>query len=253
MSNTRYAAEGEPLNHERFCSAPEYCRGIVATMVGKKCSVVEDPRVVALLWFLQQRSLQLGGLRKTAKEIIERSRKHAASREGSTSQLDEDLERACIDPKFGLADIRALTHPLETLLDYHDHCVEHARRSIAFTSIARRVFALLDFAFETRSMVLAEGDSRLGKSRTAKAWCEMHPGVVRYVEVPASNDDRTFYATIAESLGVARGPSYNGQQINLRVIEVLKESRLMLVLDEAQFLWPQYNRPNGTPSRTLWR
>ncbi|MBI5818674.1 MAG: ATP-binding protein [Verrucomicrobia bacterium] len=253
MSNTRYATRGSPLKHERFCSAPEYERGILATFVAKKCSLIGDSKLAALLWFLQQRSLVLSGLGEVADELTAQlPANHQTSLKTSESRLAEQLERLCVDPEFGFADIGGLADPVGALTAYRARCIEKAREQIAFTTIAQRMFELLDFAFNTRSMVLAEGDSRLGKSRAARTWCEMHPGLARYVEIPASNDDRTFYATVAESLGVAKGSSYNGQQINLRVMEVLKNSRLMLVLDEAQFLWPQYNRPHGTPARIQW-
>lgn len=101
-------------------------------------------------------------------------------------------------------------------------------------------------------MVLIEGKAGVGKSATVKNWCQQKSGLVRYAEVPSSNDDRSFYAVIGEALGVARGTAYNGQQIKLRVEEVLKTSGLMLVLDECQFLWPQFTRPRGTPIRLQW-
>jgi hypothetical protein len=101
-------------------------------------------------------------------------------------------------------------------------------------------------------MVLIEGKAGIGKSETIKAWCLRQLGLARYVEVPSSNDDRSFFVAIAESIGVARGTSYNGQQIKLRVEEALRVSGLMLVFDEGQFLWPQYMRPQGIPARIQW-
>ena len=241
------------MKHHRFCSAPEYERGILATFVAKKCSLIGDSKLIGLLWFLQQRSLVLSGLSEVADELMAQlPANHRTSLKTSEARLAEQLERLCVDPGFGFADIKGLADPVGALTAYRARCIEKEREQIAFTTIAQRVFELLDFAFNTRSMVLVEGDSRLGKSKATRTWCEMHPGLARYVEIPASNDDRTFYATVAESLGVAKGSSYNGQQINLRVMEVLKNSRLMLVLDEAQFLWPQYNRPHGTPARIQW-
>lgn len=80
----------------------------------------------------------------------------------------------------------------------------------------------------------------------------MQGGLARYLETPAGNDDRSFYARIADALGVANGTSYNGQQIKLRIERALKISGLMLVFDESSRLWPQFVRPKGLPSRMLW-
>ena len=92
----------------------------------------------------------------------------------------------------------------------------------------------------------------MGKSAAARNWCEQRPGVARYIETPAVEDERGFYSAIAEELGIPRGVAYNGQQTSLRIIDVLKTSRLTLVLDEAQRLWPQRVRPAQTPMRLLW-
>ena len=115
------------------------------------------------------------------------------------------------------------------------------------------MYETLDFCYRQRRMVLIEGAAGIGKSVTVKAWCNRYPGLVRHVELPSSNDDRSFYAAIAEAVGVARGSAYNGQQIKLKVEEALRSSGLFLVLDEAQFAWPQkYNRPQGVPVRMQW-
>jgi AAA domain len=123
---------------------------------------------------------------------------------------------------------------------------------VADTEATRHINTALDFCFRRRRMILIEGKAGIGKTETAKAWCSKQGGLARYVEIPSSNDDRSFFAAIAESIGVARGTSYNGQQIKLRVEEALRASGLMLVLDEGQFLWPQYQRPQGIPSRVQW-
>jgi AAA domain len=124
--------------------------------------------------------------------------------------------------------------------------------SVADTEATQHINNALDFCFRRRRMILIEGKAGIGKTETAKAWCDQQRGLARYVEIPSSNDDRSFFASIAESIGVARGTSYNGQQIKLRVEEALRSSGLMLVLDEGQFLWPQYIRPQGIPSRIQW-
>ena len=110
----------------------------------------------------------------------------------------------------------------------------------------------LDFCYRRRRMVFIEGAAGIGRSATMQAWCDAHGGLVRYVETPSSNDDRSFYVKIAEALGVARSTAYNGQQIKLRVEETLRVSGLIIAMDESQYLWPQYNKPRSLPSRLLW-
>ena len=46
-----------------------------------------------------------------------------------------------------------------------------------------------------------------------------------------------FYVSIARELGVARGLSFSGQQVKLRVEETLRASGIILAFDESQYLW----------------
>jgi hypothetical protein len=110
----------------------------------------------------------------------------------------------------------------------------------------------MDFWKARRRMILIEGVAGIGRTATARAWCDAHCGLARYVEVPSSSDDRSFFASIARALGVAGGTSYKSQEIKVRVEEMLATSELMLVFDESQYLWFQYLRPRKTPDRLLW-
>ncbi|MDQ6764540.1 MAG: ATP-binding protein, partial [Verrucomicrobiota bacterium] len=183
--------------------------------------------------------------------------------------LPELLTAFCLDPSIDLKNSAAPQSHWRTRRDaagvwffddlidglkcYRRHCAERAPQTLASTDISDQITAALDFCFRRRRMVLIEGAAGLGKTATVKAWCNRYPGLARRVEIPSSNDDRSFYVAIAEAIGVARGSAYNGQQIKLRVEEALRASGLMLVLDEAQFAWPQkYNRPQGVPVRMQW-
>jgi hypothetical protein len=177
-------------------------------------------------------------------------------------RLHECLTRPCVDPESDLNGVWYFDDLIGALRQlrrdsYDSPCGRVYRRetdaaTLADTEPTRQIDHALDFCFRQRRMVLIEGESGIGKSETVKAWCDRQQGLARYVEIPSSNDDRSFFAAIAESIGVARGTSYNGQQIKLRVEEALRASGLMLVLDESQFAWPQYMRPQGIPARIQW-
>jgi hypothetical protein len=167
--------------------------------------------------------------------------------------LGDVLVRFCLDPE---ADIAKGVWYFEDLLGalriLRERSIAAARSRLADTAVTRKINETLDFCYSRRRLVLIEGVAGIGRSETAKAWCEAHAGIVRYVEVPSSGDDRSFYSAVARSLGIARGFAYNPQQIKLRVEDMLAASGLMLVLDESQFLWPQVQRPRGVPPRMLW-
>jgi hypothetical protein len=183
----------------------------------------------------------------------------------SAEDLHEHLMRLCVDPSIKLDRDRSdrgswekdggvwyFDDLLAALKQLRSDCSGKTDPILADTEASRQINNALDFCFRRRRMILIEGKAGIGKTATLKAWCNRQQGLVRYVEVPSSNDDRSFFSAIAEAIGVARGASYNGQQIKLRVEEALRSSGLALVLDEAQFAWPQYMRPQGIPSRIQW-
>lgn len=172
-------------------------------------------------------------------------------------ELPEHFVRLCCDPQIDVPDAKSggvwyFDNLLGTVRDYRAALIKAAVARIADTEISRLINDALEFSYRRRQLMLVEGASGIGKSETAKAWCDRFPGLARYVEVPSSNDDRSFYVAIADTLGVAQGESYNTQQIKLRVEKTLRLSGIMLVLDEAQFLWPQVVTPRGIPARMQW-
>jgi DNA transposition AAA+ family ATPase len=172
-----------------------------------------------------------------------------------SQDLHEHLLQLCVNPDLPLEPETAGVWYFDDLLGALRELESSAGNDcevLADTEINRQLNAALDFCFRRRRMVLIEGKAGVGKTAAVKAWCHRSNGLARYVEVPSSNDDRSFFSAIAESLGVARGASQNGQQIKLKVEEALRISGLMLVFDESQFLWPQYIRPQGIPARIQW-
>lgn len=177
--------------------------------------------------------------------------------------LVEHLKRICLDPEIRLAESPAtglgpaanvwwFDNLVGALLDYRERSIQIASESLAKTHVSAMILEGLDFCFRQRRMVLIEGNPGVGKSVTTRAFCEMQAGMVRHVETPASSDEKSFFVKIAAALGVANGAGYNGQQVKLRVEEVLAGSGLGLVLDECSRLWPQFQNPRGMPGRMLW-
>lgn len=337
MSSTRRASADSDLRQERWCSAPEFNQSLNAIAVAKRAQIVRDPKMRALIWFLQWRSLDPDGLQRVADDLLafypERigtptmrelgcepdriysreevmmirmelgGRGHrfrlrdesgscfediiglsAPAWRGSfpdtysaddflkeidreKADLAQHLARVCLDPEISLTE-RAQTyqwiesaktldvwwfHDLAgALIDYRQMCAEQASAKLVETDVSATISKALDFSMRSGRMVLIEGNPGLGKSVTSKTWCETHGGLARLVHVPAGNDDRSFYAALAEALGVASGLNRTGQEIKVRVEEALHASGLMIVFDEASRLWPQYSRPKGQPYRMLW-
>lgn len=166
--------------------------------------------------------------------------------------LDALLMRFCLDPEQALTGPWYFPTLIETLADYQTQLAQCARASLAETEISRLVFEALDYALEGDCLTVTDGAARTGKTVAAKAWCLLRPGRARYVQVPASNDDISFFRAIAEALGVSASLSMKGVQMRERVEKVLRSAKIMLVFDEAHYLWPQNNRKEALPNRLNW-
>src|ERR1700730_11774262 len=174
---------------------------------------------------------------------------HEAARE----KLRPFLIRCCLDPK---ADISKGVWFFDDLVGavriLRERFAAAARSRLAETAVKVLINETLDFWFASRRMILIEGAAGIGRSVSTRAWIDSQCGLARFVEVPSSGDDRSFFSAIARELGVARGTSMKAQEIKVRVEEMLLASGIMLVFDESQYLWGGYVRPRKTPDRILW-
>ena len=131
--------------------------------------------------------------------------------------------------------------------------IDAAKESIVETDVSARVFEALDFAKETRSFVLIEGREGLGKSASARNWCQRHPGESVYVSLQSGTDEMTLFRCIAQQLGTACSIARKAGEIKANVEKALQPGHLTLVLDEAHFLWPQSGRAErSAPKRVDW-
>lgn len=73
MSSTRHAKAGAPLRQERFLSSPEYEHALKAYPVARRCELLTDRKECELIWWLQARSQQDGGLKAVASELIQQN------------------------------------------------------------------------------------------------------------------------------------------------------------------------------------
>lgn len=174
-------------------------------------------------------------------------------REAAAEGLEKHLITLALDPSLNVADGPPWYFPtlISTLREFQLLWIE-ARQAAAVTSIGEKINSALDYAAESRRLIIIDGLPRIGKSHSAKSWCNLHPGRVRYVECPSSNDDFSFFRAIALSLGVSINLKSKAQELRNRIEETLQGGDLALVIDEAHYLWPQSHYRNTTPVRINW-
>jgi len=239
-------------------SSPEFVklRGIPGTAVAAKAQLYSDARKRSLLFFLQSLSVQEGGLQRVAQALLKTIPTF------SEEQLADLLVEVCINPKIV---IRFSDEPPTTqspphllnikiadeLREFEDRYEANIKPNFVVTTIAKEIFDTLDHALAIRKMVVIEGESGVGKSTAAEAWCNAHQGEARLISLSGISHKTGFFRKLATAIGLSAGKS-KAVDMQIRVEDFFRKTRLMLVIDEAHYLWPQYQRSYSSPELIDW-
>jgi hypothetical protein len=141
---------------------------------------------------------------------------------------------------------------VEALHLYRCSKIEIAKAELAETEVSQRILDAMDYALETKSLVVIEGLERMGKSVTARNFCEQNPGKAIYMSLESGFDEKTFFRSIAKAIGVSSSSALKAIDMRVRIEDMLQQGDLVLVIDEAWALWPQLNRVRSAPKRIDW-
>lgn len=154
------------------------------------------------------------------------------------SQFESDLVSLCNDPKADTKGPWYFTELGQCIREMRAAQIEGSRKGKITTEVGRMIDEVLNYTLAAKCLSLTNGRSRIGKSVAVKAWCDAHPHVARYVEVISTNDDIGFFKAIAKSLGLSRAGSWKAADLRQKTEEVLQTGDLIIVFDEAHYLWP---------------
>ena len=257
MSSTRYAPEGAPISFERYMSSPEYAemRGIPGTAVAAKAQLYGEPRKRNLLFFLQSVSLKEGGLRRVARTLSETL---PGCREEELGHL---LVELCINPKVAinfpeeevckLPAVPGYAGIVGALRKFQDRYEAQVQSDFVLTTIGKEVFETLDHALAIGKMVVIEGESGSGKTTAARAWCARHQGQARFISLSGITHKTGFFRKLATAIGLA-AVKRKGSDIQAKVEEFFRRTRLMLLIDEAHYLFPRLQQRESSPVLIDW-
>lgn len=200
------------------------------------------------------------------------------------SNLDQFIERLCCDPRLAvtqdkdeefqygkllriifegteresegrsteIAKLKHFQEILPTLFEYQERMENVVRESFVETSVGCTVFEALDYALETGRSVLIEGNSGIGKTTAIKAWCQIHSCRARHVQLKGITHRTGFFQEVSRALGVGRGGTTSASKIQTRIEQFLRRTKIMLVIDEGQYLLPPGNRVGTPPELINW-
>jgi hypothetical protein len=237
MSGTRINQNGE-FKQERWASSAAFDRPLKANLVASRVSLLKDAAQREIIWFLQYLSLSPGGLRWAASEIAP---------ESAGEDREKWVAELCLNPETGSALELHLPRLRQFMADY---C--RLKSNGLVTAIGQAVGDGLEYCSQTRGLVLISGKPRLGKTWAAQAWIKRNPGRARYVQIPSDGSDATFFGAIARALGLTVESDAKVKYLCPRVEAALQGGDLMLVLDEAMNLWPNFTNTVTRPSRISW-
>jgi hypothetical protein len=250
MSSTRHAPTGAPISFERYMSAPEFAdtRGIPGTAVAAKAQLYSEPQQRSLLFFLQSFSLKESGLRRVAQTL-------SKTFSGTEEELSRYLVELCINPKLSLRaespSLPSCPKVLNALYDFQARYEAAIKSDFVITTIGRDVFETLDHALAIGKMVVIEGESGSGKTTAAEAWCAQHQGQARFVSLSGITHKTGFFHKLASAIGLAAS-NRKAIKMQIKVEEFFRRTRLMLVIDEAHYLFRHQPRTNSSPELVDW-
>jgi energy-coupling factor transporter ATP-binding protein EcfA2 len=258
VSSTRHAPEGAAISYEKYMSSPEFAelRGIPGTAVAVKALLYTDARKRSLLFFLQSLSLKEGGLRRVARTLLKRFPDH------SESELANILVEFCINPKLVIqfseeANLRKSSSALfytemaDAVREFQERYETNIRSDFVLTTIGKEAFETLDHALAIGKMVVIEGESGSGKTTAVEVWCGQHQGQARSVSLNGITHKTGFFRQLATVIGLAASKR-KGSDMQVRVEEFFRKTRLMLVIDEAHYLFPRLQQRESSPVLIDW-
>jgi len=111
-------------------------------------------------------------------------------------------------------------------------------------SITKMIWAGLDYAVANNSCTMIIGESRMGKSLSARTWRDFHNhGLSVLVTTPAYGGTKALLRRIAESVGVNK--NFAIPQMHEAILRAFNRNRILIV-DEAHRLLPSDRRVNPT-------
>ena len=138
------------------------------------------------------------------------------------------------------------------LLEYRARQAKQTRENFHLTAIGKKIFETLDYSLASRNMVLVDGLEGRGKTEAVKAWCELHGGQARLVSLKGVATKTAIFREIAFALGITYAHNRTGPEMQSRIEDVLNRSKIMLVIDEAHFLFNQTTLMTARPEMIDW-
>jgi hypothetical protein len=181
----------------------------------------------------------------------------------SEGDLAHFLVELCINPKLSVQFSEEKSAPgqrptvpshpqiLDVLREFQNRYEAQIKLDFVLTTIGKEVFDTLDHALAIGKMVVIEGESGSGKTTAVQAWCEHHQDQARFVSLSGIIHKTGFFRQLATVIGLAAS-NRKAIKMQIKVEEFFRKTRLMLVVDEAHYLFRHQQRSESSPELVDW-
>ena len=181
--------------------------------------------------------------------FIELNEPSAAKR--ARDPVEDDIRELRAGP-CEQADVVYFRDIIGALVEYKRRYEERAKTDFYLTAIGQQVWKQLDDALRSNTMIVIDGLEGRGKTEAVRAWCNCHLGVARFASLDGTSSKTAQVRELARALGIGHGNTRRALEMQTSVKEVLQTSQLMMVVDEAHFLFNQGLRQSGRPEMLDW-
>jgi hypothetical protein len=153
---------------------------------------------------------------------------------------------------FQKAELNYFRDIVGALCIYRATTEKKIRQAFYITAIGKKVWDSLDFTLASKGMILLNGREGRGKSEAVKAWCQLHAGRARFVNLKGVATKTAMFRAIAAALGVTQAYGRTSSEMQAKIEDVLSRSKIMLVIDEAHYAFNQTRHMTARPELIDW-
>ena len=175
--------------------------------------------------------------------------------DAACDELENELAREAnpeLTGEFLRAELAYFKDIIGALVEYRARQEKKVRENFYRTAIGRKIWETLDYAAASGNMVLLDGLEGRGKTEAVKAWCELHMGCARFVSLKGVTNRTIAFREISAALGITYAYGRTAPEMQSRIEDVLCRSKIMLVIDEAHFLFNQTRNMTARPEMIDW-
>ncbi len=153
---------------------------------------------------------------------------------------------------FATSELPCFKDVIGALFEYKRRFEDAARRNYVMTEVGKQLFETLDIGLATGKMVIVEGNSGIGKTTSAEAWCQQHLGEARFVSLSGITHKTGFFRALAKALGIGGSYARSSTEMQTRIEDMLQRSKLVLCIDEGHHLFSAAERVYSRPELVDW-